>query len=88
MKNYTIKSKDERLNRRISKFRREQIHFQYLLEKGHHPVDIADQLNHNMFCSMRIGLENKYPDASNEEIDAKLKLLIENNHKLKKGRRR
>jgi len=88
MDNYVIESKDERLNRRISKFRRDRAHFQYLINKGLHPLDIADQLIHNMFVSMRIGLENKYPAASSEEIHEKMKTLIEKDYKIKILRRR
>ena len=88
MNKIEIESKDERLNRRISKFRRNSAHFQYLINKGLHPLDIADQLIHNMFVSMRIGLENKYPEASSEEIYEKMKALIEKDHKIKILRRR
>ncbi len=88
MEKYIIESKNERLTRRISKFLRDWEHFQYLIKKGHHPLDITDSLTHNMFQSIRIGLENKYPDASKQEIHEKMKKLIENDHNLKKMRRR
>lgn len=88
MENYVIESKDERLNRRVSKFRRDWEHFQYLVKKGLHPLDIADRLNHNMFVSMQIGLKSKFPEASLEEIHDKMKIMIENDHKIKKLRRR
>lgn len=89
MENYVMKSlsQNNRFSRRISKFQRELQHFRYLLKKGNHPIDIVDQLNHNLFVSMRVGLENKYPDAPKEEIDEKLIQLVENNQKLKKKRR-
>ena len=88
MKNTVIESKNERLNRRVSKFRRDWMHFRYLIKKGLHPLDIADRLNHNMIISMQVGLSNKYPDASIEDIREKMKLLIENSQKLKNLRRR
>ncbi len=88
MENYILESKDERFNRRISKFRREWEHFQYLIEKGLHSLEIADRLNHVMFTTMQVGLINKYPDASKEEIREKMKQIIENDIKIKKLRRR
>ena len=44
MEIYVNETKDECLKRRIAKFQREWVHFQYLIENGHHPVDIADRL--------------------------------------------
>lgn len=87
MEKYIIESKNERLTRRISKFLRDWEHFQYLIKKGYHPLDITDSLTHNMLQSIRIGLENKYPKASQQEIHEKMKKLVENDHNLKKLRR-
>ena len=88
MENYVIESKNERLNRRILKFRRDWEHYQYLIKKGLHPLDITDRLIHIMFHSLQVGLENKYPNASPKEIHAKMKILLEKDLKLKKLRRR
>ncbi|WP_371802415.1 hypothetical protein [Candidatus Lokiarchaeum ossiferum] len=88
MEDYIPESQEVRLNRRIAKFQREREHFQYLIKKGLHPIDIADQLIHNMFVSMRIGLEKKYPEATPEEIYGKMKAVIENDLKIKNLRRR
>jgi hypothetical protein len=89
MEIYVSESRDERLKRRLSKFRREWVHFQYLIKKGLHPLDIASRLTHNMFVSMQIGLEAKFPEASREEIHKKMKIIIANDRKIKKlGRRK
>ncbi len=88
MENYVLESQEERLNRQVTKFRREREHFQYLIKKGLHPLDIADRLTHNMSVTMRIGLENKYPEASPEEIFAKMRIIMENDLKIKNLRRR
>ena len=88
MENYIIESKSERLDRRIAKFRRDKEHFQYLINKGFHQLDIASRLIHNMLFSMRIGLENKYPDVSSDEIHEKMKKIMENDMKIKKLKRR
>lgn len=53
MEAYVSESRDERLKRRLSKFRREWEHFQYLIKKGLHPLEIAGRLTHNMFVSMQ-----------------------------------
>jgi len=88
MENYVLESKDERLSRRISKFRRDWEHYQYLIKKGLHPLEIVDRLNHAMFASMQIGLKNRHPDASNEEIRERMKQMVENDQKLKSLRGR
>lgn len=87
MEKYILESKNERLARRISKFLRDWEHFQYLLKKGYHPLEISDSLTHNMFQSIRIGLQNKYPKASQQEIHKKMKKMVEYEHNLKKLRR-
>ena len=84
---WTPESSEEREQRRIAKFRRNQEHFRYLIEHGMDPLTIADQLTHNMLESMRIGLETKFPEATPAQIREKMKELIEQNRKLKAQRR-
>ena len=89
MEAYVSETREERLKRRLSKFRRDWEHFQYLIKKGLHPLDIAGRLTHNMFVSMKLGLETKFPEASPEEIHEKMKIIIVHDQKIKKlGRRK
>lgn len=71
------------LNQRKRKFQRDDAHFNYLLAKGIHPVEMADGLIHIMLDVMREGFRNQYPRASNEEIDSMMQEHFEAYNRLK-----
>ncbi|MHA1650721.1 MAG: hypothetical protein ACTSYB_11050 [Candidatus Helarchaeota archaeon] len=71
-------------NRRKKKFQREEEHFNYLLAKGIHPVEMADRLIHFMLDVMRTGFKNQYPNATDEEIDSMMREQFEVYDRLKR----
>jgi hypothetical protein len=68
---------------RKEKYRQEQGHFEYLLAKGLHPIEIADDLIHIMLEIMTEGIRMQYPDASNDDILGILRQEIETYERLK-----
>ncbi len=73
---------------RKEKYRQDQIHFEYLLAKGLHPIEIADNLIHIMLEVMTEGIRNQYPTASNDEISRILRQEIEAYEQLKNRRKK
>jgi hypothetical protein len=83
-----LNTSESRLKRNLAKIRRENLHFKYLIEtKGLHSLEIADRMIHEMFTVMRIGLKNKFPNASSLEIRKKMIEIVERDRKLKSLRR-
>jgi len=76
------------LKTRKEKYRQEQGHIDYLLAKGLHPIEIADELIHVMLEVMTEGLRNQYPTATDDEILRKLRHEIETHEQLKKMRKK
>ena len=63
----------KRQQRQMEKFRLEIRHFDYLKEKGLTSLEIADTLVHQMFEMMKMGLKNRYPHLSPNEISMKMR---------------
>jgi hypothetical protein len=76
------------LKTRKDKYRQEQRHIDYLLAKGLHPIEIADELIHIMLEIMTEGLRNQYPTATDDEILRILRQEIETYEQLKKTRKK
>ena len=71
------------LKTRKEKYRKDQEHFEYLLAKGLHPIEIADNLIHIMLEVMTEGLRNQYPTATDDEVRRVLQQEIDANEQLK-----
>jgi len=69
---------------RKAKFFREQSHLAYLKNKGLSNLEIAGRLIHEMLALLKAGVQKKYPDASESEIDQKMREIAELDHKIKK----
>ncbi|HMF29981.1 MAG TPA: hypothetical protein VKK79_01100 [Candidatus Lokiarchaeia archaeon] len=62
-----------REQRRREKLLQEEKHFEFLLSRGLHPFDVADELTHVMLGLLRAGLISEYPHATEEEIKFRLR---------------
>ena len=73
----------DRHKRRLDKFRRDQVHFKYLQNKGYNSLDIADRLIHNMLETLYIGVKVQYPEVSEQELKIKLRQIALQDMKIK-----
>ncbi len=61
---------------RWRKYQKEQDHIQKLLEKGFHPIEIADRLIHLVLQTMAEGYKNDHPHLTETEILSKMRTQL------------
>ncbi len=72
------------------KYEEEQKHIEYLLFKGWHPLEIADQMTHYMITLLREGIKKRHPDWNDKQIlkEMRNKLLINSKLQPRRGLRK
>jgi hypothetical protein len=84
LRGFSMHTHITRGQRRQEKFLEEEKHFEYLLSRGLHPFDVADELTHTMLGLLRAGLIAEYPQANEEEIKLRMREEILDYESLKK----
>ena len=68
------------------KYEEDQKHVQYLLEKGWHPLEIADQMTHFAITTLREGIKQRHPQWSEERILEEMREKLWKDSQLQKKR--
>ena len=68
----------ERAWRIREKFSRDWRHVKYLLEKGWHPLEIADQMTQYTILTLREGIRQRHPEFNDREILQEMRKKISN----------
>jgi len=68
------------------KYRQDRNHIKYLIEKGWHPLDIADQMTQYIIIMLKEGIHKRHPEWTSEEILAEMRRLVLLNSKMHRGR--
>ena len=68
------------------KYRQHKNHIKYLIEKGWHPLDIADQMTQFTIIMLKEGIHKRHPEWTSEEILAEMRRLVLSNSKMHRRR--
>ena len=68
------------------KYIQDKNHIKYLLEKGWHPLDIADQMTQYTIIMLKEGIHKRHPEWTSEEILTEMRRLVLLNSKIHKRR--
>ncbi|QEE15967.1 hypothetical protein DSAG12_01795 [Promethearchaeum syntrophicum] len=58
------------------KYRQDKNHIKYLIEKGWHPLDIADQMTQYTIIMLKEGIHKRHPEWTSEEILTEMRRLV------------
>ena len=68
------------------KYKQDRDHIKYLLEKGWHPLDIADQMTQYTIIMLKEGIHKRHPEWTSEEILTEMRRLVLLNSKMHRRR--
>ena len=68
------------------KYRQDKNHIKYLIEKGWHPLDIADQMTQFTIIMLKEGIHKRHPEWTSEEILTEMRRLVLLDKKMRRRR--